>query len=105
MEVLATLDTQFPRFSQDFRTYMTIIHPLRSCRGSYAKEEIYPLGRHVLYISRALNGRIESVKKNHLLQRPAKSRGEKRGKRQSSIKINLANNNNPIAYDIIAVSC
>jgi hypothetical protein len=45
-----------------------------------------------------VNGRIEAMKKKkHLLQRPAKSRGEKRRKRQSSIKTNLANNNNPIA--------
>jgi hypothetical protein len=47
----------------------------------YAEGELYPLVRHVLYISRAVNGRIEPVKKKkHLLQRPAKSRGGKKKK-------------------------
>jgi hypothetical protein len=75
-------------------------------RRFYAKEEIYSLGRHVLCISRDVGGRIESVKKESSAAKTSKvQRVRKRRKRQSSINNNLANNNNPIAYDIIAVSC
>jgi hypothetical protein len=94
MEVLVRLDIQFPRCSQDFRTYMAIIYPLRSCGGLCRRRGISIGISRGLYITCCGWQNEVSEEKESYAAKTSKDQRENK-KRQSSIKNNLAYNNNP----------